>query len=259
MNKLLKNNFKEKIKNNELQIGLWVTSTTPFLAEVTATAAYDWLLLDGEHAPNTMQNFYGQLQAIQPYNSHPIIRPVEGSRANIKQILDIGAQTILIPMVESAEQAREMYLSMCYPPKGYRGVGASVARASRWNRIPDYMNGIEENLCLLVQVENVEGFKHLDEIAQVEGVDGVFFGPADLSTDMGYAGDASIPEVQKALEKGIKRVRELGKAAGTLAVDTAMAKKCIDWGATFVAVGVDMLLYTKALDETLTLFKKTEK
>ena len=253
---ILKNPFKEAIKRNELQIGLWLCSTTPFLAEVAATADYDWLLVDGEHAPNTMQDLYDQVQAIDPYRSQAVVRPVEGTRANIKQVLDIGAKTILIPMVESAAQVEEIYKSMCYSPKGYRGVGASIARVSRWNRFPNYMENVEDNLCLLVQVESREGLEHLDEITSVEGVDGVFFGPADLSTDMGYLGDASAPEVKKTMEYGIKRVRELGKAAGTLATDPAMAKQFIEWGATFVAVGVDVLLFNDALDARLRMFKK---
>lgn len=253
---MLNNPFKSAIKSNELQVGLWMNSAAPIMAEIAATSGYDWLLLDGEHAPNTAQTILSQLQAIEPYHSHGVVRPLEGTRANIKQVLDLGAQTVLIPMVESAKQAEEVYKSMCYAPKGYRGVGASVARSGRWNRLPDYMHYCEENLCLLVQVESRKGVENLDEITQVCGVDGVFFGPADLSTDMGYYGDASVPEVMETMKRCVKRVRQLGKAAGTLAVDIPTAKKFIDWGATFVAVGADLLLYNNALDNCLSNFRK---
>ncbi|WP_319403660.1 aldolase/citrate lyase family protein [uncultured Anaeromusa sp.] len=253
---LLYNPFKAALKKKELQVGLWLSTATPYMAEIAATAAYDWLLIDGEHAPNTMQTLYGQLQAVEPYKAHPVIRIPEGSRVLVKQALDIGAQTLLVPMINSAAEAKEMVLAMKYPPEGVRGVGASVARASRWGRVPDYMKKAEENLCLLVQVETKAALENLDEIASVEGVDGVFIGPADLSASLGYVDDAGHPDMQAIIEKSIKRIRELGKAAGTLAVDPAAAKKCIEWGATFVAVGVDTMLYTQAIDERLALFKQ---
>jgi len=258
VNEIPENVFKKAISNGEVQIGLWLTTTTSYVAEIAATAGYDWLLIDGEHAPNTLTDFYGQLQAIRPYNSHPIIRLPEGNRTAIKQVLDIGAQTLLIPMVETAEQARELYLSMCYAPKGYRGVGASVGRASFWNRTADYMQTAEENLCLLVQVESPQGVENLEAIAQVEGVDGVFIGPADLSTIMGYSGDSTVPEVQEIVKNSIKKIRELGKAAGIIDVDPKMAKQYIEWGANFVAVAVDTLLLTKAMDDNLAVFKPSK-
>jgi 2-dehydro-3-deoxy-L-rhamnonate aldolase len=252
---ILNNAFKKAIQKKEVQIGLWVNAATPLIAEMEATAGYDWMLLDGEHGPNTTKDLLGQLMAIEPYHTHAIVRPVEGTRANIKQVLDLGAQTLLIPMVETAEQAEEVYKSMCYAPKGYRGVGASVARSGRWNRLPDYMNYCEKELCLLVQVESCKGVENLDEILKVEGVDGVFFGPADLSTDMGYLGDASVPEVIETMERSVKKVCAAGKAAGTLAVNPKTAKKFIEWGATFVAIASDTLLFSEALDDRLALFK----
>lgn len=252
---MLKNPFKQALKNKELQLGIWVDSVSPVMAEITATAGYDWMLLDGEHGPYTMTDLLYSLEAIAPYRSHAIVRPPEGTKAGIKQILDLGAQTLLIPMVESAEQAEELYKSMCYAPKGYRGVGACIARSGRWNRIPDYMEFCEEELCLLVQIETRKGVEHLEEIASVDGVDGIFFGAVDLSTDMGYLGNTGAPEVMETLEKCVKRVVEMGKAAGTLSVDPVAAKKFISWGATFVAVGSDVLLYNEALDNRLALFK----
>jgi len=255
MNNLLANPFKRGLLKGEVQIGLWLSSTSSYIAEIAATSNYDWLLIDGEHAPNSIQDLYHQLQAIAPYNSQPVIRPVEGSRSNIKQILDIGARTLLIPMVDTAEQAKEVVSATRYPPVGSRGVGASVARAARWGRIENYMAQANDELCLLIQVESRTAIENLDAILDVEGIDGVFIGPADLSASLGYPDDASNPVVQAEIEKCIRRIRKAGKAAGFLAVDPAMAKKCIEWGANFVAVGVDTMLYTNALDERLSLFK----
>lgn len=256
MKNLLKNKFKQEIANGNLQIGLWLSSTTSYMAEIAATSDYDWLLIDGEHAPNTVQNLLTQLQAIAPYKSHPVIRPLEGNQSNIKQILDIGSQTLLIPMIESGQQAKEIVSATRYPPEGIRGVGASVARAARWGRINNYMQDVNDSLCLLVQVESKKAIDNLDEIILTDGVDGIFIGPADLSASLGYPDNAGHPEVQKIIENTIKRIRELGKAAGFLAIDIEMAKKCISWGANFVAVGVDTMLYMQALDERLRQFKR---
>lgn len=255
MVKLSRNSFKDAISKGELQIGLWLTSTSSYLAEIAATSEYDWLLIDGEHAPNTVQDIYHQIQAIAPYCSEAVVRPVEGTKSNIKQILDIGAQTLLIPMVDTAEQAKQVVSAMRYPPEGVRGVGASVARAARWGRIEQYMAKANDELCLLIQVESKTALDNLDEILSVEGIDGVFIGPADLSASLGYPDDSNNPVVQKEIELCIRRIRQAGKAAGFLAVDPSTAKKAIEWGANFVAVGVDTMLYTNALDERLSLFK----
>lgn len=255
MNVLLSNPFKEGLRKGEVQIGLWLSSTSSYMAEIAATSGYDWLLIDGEHAPNTVQDLYHQLQAIAPYASQPVIRPVEGSKSLIKQMLDIGAQTLLIPMVDSAEQARQVVSATRYPPLGERGVGASVARAARWGRIENYMAQANESLCLLVQVESKTALENLDAILDVDGIDGVFIGPADLSASLGYPDNAGHPEVQSIIEDSIRRIRAAGKAAGFLAVDPAMAQKCLQWGANFVAVGVDTMLYTEALDRRLAMFR----
>ncbi len=250
-----RNSFKEAIARGEVQIGLWLSTGSSYMAEMAATSDYDWLLIDGEHAPNTIQTMLEQLQAVAPYKAHPVVRPLEGDTALLKQVLDIGAQTVLVPMVDTAEDAKRVVEALRYPPVGKRGVGASIARASRWGRVPDYMAHAEEDICLLVQVESREALNNLDEIIAVDGVDGVFIGPADLSASMGHPDDAGHPEVQEAIEHCIRRVRETGKAAGTLAVDPDMARKCMDWGAVFVAVAVDTMVYIQALDEALAQFK----
>lgn len=250
------NSFKAAIKAGKPQFGLWMDSASPYMAEIAATGGYDWMLLDGEHAPNSIENLCAQLQAAAPYACHPIIRPVEATAPNVKQLLDIGAQTLLLPMIDTAEQARRMVSALRYPPVGVRGVGAVVARASRWGRIPHYMRDVDQELCLLVQAESRTAVENIDEILAVDGIDGVFIGPADLSASMGHPDDADAPEMLELFEKLTKKIVASGKAAGTLAVAPAVARRFLEWGATFVAVGVDTLLYTSALDAALAPFKR---
>ncbi|MFG6654004.1 2-keto-3-deoxy-L-rhamnonate aldolase [Scandinavium sp. M-37] len=257
MNTVLANPFKAALQRGETQIGLWLSSTSAYMAEIAATSGYDWLLIDGEHAPNTVQDLYHQLQAIASYASQPVIRPVDDNRSLIKQVLDIGTRTLLIPMVESAAQAHDIVSATRYPPLGVRGVGASVARAARWGRVENYMAQANEELCVLIQVETKTALDNLGEILEVDGIDGVFIGPADLSASLGYPDNTGHPEVQRIIEESIGRIRKAGKAAGILAVDPEMAKNCLQWGANFVAVGVDTMLYTEALDQRLAQFKVT--
>ncbi|WP_236179519.1 4-hydroxy-2-oxoheptanedioate aldolase [Pseudomonas mosselii] len=250
------NTFKQRLRTGQAQIGLWLGLADPYCAELAANAGFDWLLLDGEHAPNDLRGLLGQLQAVAPYPAQPIVRPVIGDTALIKQLLDIGAQTLLVPMVESAEQARQLVRAMRYPPHGVRGVGSALARASRWNSLPGYLNQADEQMCLLVQVENREGLANLDAICAVEGVDGVFIGPADLSADMGHRGNPGHPEVQAAIDDAIVRIGRAGKAAGILSADEALARRYIELGAAFVAVGVDTTVLMRGLQTLAGKFKE---
>ncbi|AJO78967.1 4-hydroxy-2-oxoheptanedioate aldolase [Pseudomonas sp. MRSN 12121] len=249
------NHFKQRLHQGTPQIGLWLGLANAYCAELAANAGFDWLLLDGEHAPNDLNSLLGQLQAIAPYPVQGVIRPPIGDTALIKQLLDIGAQTLLVPMVESVEQARQLVRAMRYPPAGVRGVGSALARASRWNSIPGYLDQADEQMCLLVQIENLEGLAHLDAIAAVEGVDGVFIGPADLSASMGHRGNPGHPEVQAAIEDAIARIRRAGKAAGILSADQTLARRYIELGANFVAVGVDTTILMKGLQALLGQYK----
>lgn len=250
------NTFKQRLATEQL-IGLWVGLADPYCAELAANAGFDWLLLDGEHAPNDLRSLLGQLQAVAPYASQAVIRPPIGDTVLIKQLLDIGAQTLLVPMVETAEQAAELVRAMHYPPKGIRGVGASLARASRWNNIPTYLDEADAQMCLLVQVENLKGLENLDAIAAVEGVDGVFIGPADLSAAMGYRGNPGHLEVQAVIEDAIGRIRKAGKAAGILSGDETLARRYLELGCAFVAVGVDSSVLMRALRGLVHRFKGT--
>jgi len=195
------------------------------------------------------------LQAVAAYPGHAIVRPHIGDVALIKQLLETGAQTLLIPMVETAEQAAQMVAATRYPPHGVRGVGSALARSSRWNQIDGYLHKANAEMCVLVQVESTTALHNLQAIAAVEGVDGVFFGPSDLSASMGLLGQAGHPDVQQAIADGMATVQAAGKAAGVLAVDPVLAKKYLALGALFVAVGVDTSLLVRAAKDQLALFK----
>ena len=250
-----RNPFKTALAERRPQIGLWLSMADPYQAEAAATCGYDWLLIDGEHAPNDLRSTLAALQAIQGHpESHAVVRVPHDGTALIKQVLDIGAQTLLIPMIDTAEQAALMVQAMRYPPEGIRGMGAALARASRWNQVDDYLNQANGQMCLLVQAETVTAVNNLKAIAETEGVDGVFFGPADLSASMGHRGQPGHPEVQKVILDGIATVRAAGKAAGILATDPALAQLYLDAGALFVAVGVDTTLLVKAASSLVQRF-----
>lgn len=249
------NLFKQALKSGQPQIGLWVGLADPYVTELLAGAGFDWLLIDGEHAPNDVRSVLSQLQAAAPYAVHSVVRPVIGDTALIKQYLDVGAQTLLVPMVETAAQAAAMVAATRYPPQGVRGVGAALARSSRWNGIPDYLHRANDQMCVLVQVESVAALDALDDIARTDGVDGVFFGPSDLSASMGFLGRPGEPAVQRAIADGIARVRAAGKAPGILTADPALARGYLDMGALFVAVGVDTTLLAQAARRLAAEFK----
>lgn len=239
------NSFKTAIADRRTQIGLWLGLASGYTAEICASAGFDWLVVDGEHAPNDIQTFVAQLQAIEG-RTQAVVRVPIGETWVIKQMLDIGAQTILVPMVETAAQARDLVRAMNYPPLGIRGVGAALARASHFNRIPDYLTTANDQVCLLVQVESQVAMSNIEEIAAVDGVHGIFIGPSDLAADMGYLGRPNQPEVQALVEDGLARIIQSGKPAGILTADRSLAARYISLGATFVAVGTDVTLLSQA-------------
>src|ERR1700733_9932001 len=251
------NTFKVALKSGErAQIGLWLGLTDSICAEICAGAGFDWLLIDGEHAPNDVRSILTQLQAVAPYPAHPIVRPVAGDVQLIKQLLDIGAQTLLVPIVESAEQAKLLVAAMRYPPAGIRGVGAALARASQWNRVNNYLHDANDQMCLLVQVETRLGLENLDAIAAMEGVHRVFLGPSDLSAALGHLGKPGHTEVQKAIEDAIQRIRASGRAAGILATDETLSRHYLLLGCTFIAVGLDGNLLMRATQDLARKFKE---
>jgi 4-hydroxy-2-oxoheptanedioate aldolase len=241
------NLFKQALAAGRPQIGLWLALADSYAAELCAGSGFDWMLLDGEHAPNDLRSLLLALQAVAPYSSHPVVRVPHGDTALIKQVLDVGASTILVPMVESPAQAMQLVRAMRYPPQGVRGVGSGIGRSSRWTRYADYLQRANEEVCLLVQVETREAVKQIEAIAAVEGVNGVFIGPADLAASMGYLGQPSHPAVVESIESAINKVKGAGKAAGILCTDEALARHYLALGASFVAVGVDTTLLVNAM------------
>ncbi|MFM0001634.1 4-hydroxy-2-oxoheptanedioate aldolase [Paraburkholderia dipogonis] len=254
---LPQNTFKRALAEGKPQFGLWAALADAYVTELLATAGFDWLLIDNEHAPNDVRSTLAQLQAVAAYASHPVVRPVRSDSALIKQLLDIGAQTLLLPMIDTADEAADAVAATRYPPQGIRGVGSALARASRWSRIPDYLTTAANELCVLVQVETVQGMENLPAIAAVDGVDGVFFGPSDLSASMGLLGKPGHPTVREAIRNGIQTVRRAGKAAGVLAPDPAIAADYLEAGATFVAVGTDTGLLSRAAADLAGSYKTT--
>ena len=249
------NPFKQALREGRPQIGLWISMASPYTAEICAGAGFDWLLFDGEHAPNDVPTMLAQLQAVESYPSHAIARPPIGEVTLIKQYLDLGFQTLLIPLVDTPEQAAQMVRAMRYPPDGVRGVGAGSARVARWNRVENYFRDADGQMCLLVQAETRTAMENLEAIAATEGVDGVFIGPADLSASLGHRGDAAHPEVQQVIAEAIARIVGAGKAAGILTSNNDWAQRYLDLGATFVAVGTDVGILAKQTTALARRFK----
>ena len=253
---LPRNAFKAALRSGRPQIGLWLGLADPYACELCASTGFEWVAIDAEHGPNDVRSVLGQLQAIAPYAVHGVVRTASGETTLIKQYLDIGAQTLLVPMVESAAQAAAIVAATRYPPGGVRGVGSALARASRWAQVSDYLRACEPELCVLVQVESIAGLANLAAIAATEGVDGVFFGPADLAASMGLLGQTADPRVQEAIAQGIRTVRSAGKAAGVLSPQPALARKYLEEGALFVAVGIDTTLLVRAARELRAMFEE---
>jgi 4-hydroxy-2-oxoheptanedioate aldolase len=249
------NGFKQALAARRVQIGLWLGLADPYCTEICAGAGFDWLALDAEHGPNTIRTLLAQLQAVAAYPVHAAVRAASGDPTHLKQLLDIGAQTLIVPMVESAEQARAVVRATRYPPAGIRGVGTALARASRWNRHADYLQRADSEICVVVQAESATALKNLDEIAQVEGVDGVFFGPADLAASLGHRGQPTHADVRATLERAFATTLAAGKPAGILMSDEALAREFLAAGCSFVAVGVDTTLLARATSALAARFK----
>jgi 4-hydroxy-2-oxoheptanedioate aldolase len=227
-----------------------------YATNMLGTAGFDWVLIDGEHAPNDMRSILTQLQALEASASNSVVRLPVGREDLVKQVLDLGVQSILIPMVESADHAREMVAAVTYPPHGRRGVGAALARASQYSGIADYVTTADAEICLLLQVENMAGMAALDDILTVKGVDGVFIGPADLAADMGYPGQTAHPKVRAKVIEAITKIKSAGVAAGILSTEDEFSQECIDMGVEFTAVGIDVLNYVKSLRALAAKFKQ---
>lgn len=239
------NSFKQALTQGKRQIGCWLSFAEASAAEIMGTCGFDWLVIDGEHGANDIRSIRDQLMALAASPSHPVVRVPVGETWMIKQVLDAGAQTVLVPIVESAEQARELVRACQYPPHGTRGVGATAARATMFGTVSEYIPTADQEICLLVQVENRAGIAALDDILAVDGIDGVFIGPADLSTDMGHQGNSAHPEVRAVIADAITRIKAAGRAPGILGTTDEATQAYADMDAQFLAVGIDVMLLTK--------------
>lgn len=248
------NHFKRALRAGQPQIGVWSTIASPYVCELVAGAGYDWMMLDTEHTPTDVPMMLQQLQAVaaaqpapQCLATHAVVRPAWNDPVLIKRYLDIGAQTLLLPFVQNAQEAEAAVRAMRYAPEGIRGMGGST-RATNFGRTGDYLARAADELCLLVQVETGAALEQIEAIAAVEGVDGIFIGPADLSASLGLPGQTRHPVVSQAIDDAIRRIRACGKAPGILMVDEARARECLALGAQFVAVALDTLVLRDGLD-----------
>ncbi len=249
------NQFKQAMQNKQRQIGLLLGLAHAYTAEVIATAKFDWLLIDGEHGPNDICSIRSQLQTLAAYPEQKVVlRLADHNPAMIKRVLDLGAQTLMIPMVENAKQAEDLVKAMRYPANGIRGVGTAMARAARWNAISDYFEHADSQMCLITQIETVEGVENLTDILQVEGVDAVFIGPSDLAASMGYLGKPNHPDVKQKVADAITKVAKYGKSVGVFSAEPQTALEYEKLGASFMLVGVDVLLLRKAACELANKF-----
>ena len=247
------NRFKHALKAGKPQIGIWSSLSSHIVAEILSNSGFDWVLLDTEHSPNELPMVQGQLHAMQGGTANPVVRVPWNDMVMVKRFLDIGAQSLLLPYVQTVEEAKNAVAYMRYPQGGVRGVAGST-RAAGYGRIKDYLKIAQTELCLLVQAETRKAMTNIEAIAAVEGVDGVFIGPNDLSADLGYLGNWQHPEVWKVMEKAARKIREAGKAPGIL-VGGADGQRCLDMGYLFVAVGSDVGLLVSGGDALAATFK----
>jgi 4-hydroxy-2-oxoheptanedioate aldolase len=240
------NRFKAGLREGRPQIGLWSALCSNLVAEIIASAGFDWILIDTEHGPNEVPGVLSQLQAMSTGTAEPVVRVAWNDPVLIKRILDTGARSLLVPFVQNADEARKAVAATRYPPAGIRGVSVAP-RANRFGRVPNYHQRAHEEMCVLVQVETRTALAEIEAIAAVDGVDGIFIGPSDLAADMGHLADASHPEVQAAIANAHARIRAAGKASGMLTGDPAAASLYLDMGFSFVAVGSDVGVLSQAV------------
>jgi 4-hydroxy-2-oxoheptanedioate aldolase len=252
---LPQNAFKGALRAGKPQIGLWSTLSSNYTVEVVAGAGFDWILLDTEHSPSELENLLTQLQAAAPYPSHPVVRVAWNDMVTMKRVLDIGAQSLLVPYVSTADEAKAAVSFTRYPPAGMRGV-AGTTRATRFGRIKDYARRAHEEICLLVQVETEEALDNIDAISAIDGVDGIFIGPADLHASLGHAGEIANPKVKPMIDDAIRRIRKSGKAPGILTPNEADARHWLECGALFVAVGSDVGILARGAEALAAKFKR---
>lgn len=239
--------FADRLRSADRTLfGMWSCAGSPLVAEICAGSGLDIVLIDGEHSPVNLESILAQLQAVAPYPAVPVVRAPIGDPVVIKQLLDLGAQNILVPMVDSVAHAEAMVRAVRYPPHGVRGVGSALARSSRWSRIPDYLARANDLVSLTVQIETTEGLDEAAAIAAIDGVDALLVGPADLAASMGLLGQQNHPDVVAAVESVIAAGRAAGTPVGVNAFDPATADRYAAAGAAYVLVGADVTLLARA-------------
>lgn len=252
----MENIFKKKLLEKKQQIGLWSNLCSEITADIIAGAGYDWILLDMEHSANDTKSVLSQAQAIQAKNkSEILVRPPWNDPVKIKPLLDYGFNSLVIPMVNNQEDAQKAVMACHYPPKGIRGVAMSQ-RGNDYTRDKNYFKNIEENICLIPQLETVNSIKNISNISAVEGVTALFIGPADLSADMGILGQFDNKELWLLIEKAVSEIKKNNKSVGTLIGRKDLVQRSIDIGFDFVACGTDSNLLAKGSDDLLSVFKK---
>jgi len=249
------NTFKQAIREGRPQIGLWCSLCSNIAAEVIAGAGFNWILIDTEHSPNELPMVFSQLQALVGGTAAPVVRPAWNDMVLMKRLLDVGVQNLLIPYVQTAEEARAAVAFTRYPPQGIRGVAVSH-RANRYGRVKDYFKRAGDQICVLVQIETRLALQNLEAIAAVDGVDGLFIGPSDLAAALGHLGEPGHPEVRAAIEDALKRIGKAGKAPGILAPVEADARHWLSVGCVVLAVGSDVNLLARNSEELAAKFKK---
>lgn len=251
-----KNKVKALFQEGKSTFGIWNGLTNTYAAEICAGAGFDWVLIDAEHAPFDLQSILANHQAMSSHDSGIIVRPPSDDPVFIKQLLDAGIQSLLIPVVETVEQAQTLVKAITYPPKGIRGVGSALSRAAQWKRVPDYFEKVQDEICLIVQIETVKGMQNINAICELEGIDGVFIGPADLAASMGMLGQPMHDDVRAEVRRGLGIIKESGKVAGTLAVKEDVIKEYQEAGATFIGIGLDLVILAKATEELAKKYKQ---
>lgn len=245
-----KNNFKQAIIEGRQQIGIWHMTRDTQITEMLGGCGFDWILIDCEHTPNSEADVLAKLQALNGSAIAPAVRPTHLNVAEIKRLLDIGAQTLIIPYIQTVEEAELAAAAVAYPPHGVRGVSGG-SRSSQYGTVPGYFENARDEICLIVQIETVAAMEKLEEIAAVPGIDGVFIGPADLAASMGHPGNTSHPDVVEAILTAMRRIRAAGKPAGFLSADQELLDKVVEAGCVFTAVGIDFGLLQRAAKQRL--------
>lgn len=248
--------LSEAVTNREgALIGLWVCSGNALTAEIVAGSGCDWVLIDGEHSPNDLRSTLEQMLAVGAYSAVPVVRVSQGDPVRLNQYLDIGVQNILVPMVDTPEQAQHLAAAVDYPPKGERGVGAYLTRAGRWGRVPGYVQNARKSINLIVQIESALAVENAADIVAVDGVDAVFIGPADLAASMGYPGQTDHPEVKAAIASVIEIVKAAGKPVGINAFNPEVADSYIAAGIDFITVESDVTILARQTEAMVQRFR----